>query len=122
MYIGYTVNFDSAYNLFPINYASNRVAREALLVEYLTKYNLELHYIDKGLYALGLRIVELSNLGGKIYSVDDSLELILKYKKKVVASFIAANADMSNFEIAHLEEESETVRYPQPYLFCANSY
>jgi hypothetical protein len=72
-------------------------------------------FYDKNVFILGL-VVNHFHAGHKPTFVNDALEVILSYKKRVTDALVKAAADLTEFDIEIMEDEPQRVYNPQPYL------
>lgn len=115
LYVGYPITLETAYSLFKQPTTVN-------IYRHIKDLGINLYEIDKGLHVLGYGIKELTNYGPKYVSVDDTLILILQYKQRLIAALAAANVDLEDFDIEHMESEPERVHSPSPYTMTFDDY
>jgi len=116
LYIGYPVSFKTACNILNFKYDSNDYQLHNKMKGHLAMHDLTLDYYDKGIYILGMYINELCIRQCNYSSTNEAIDIIIYYKKKVIDSFKAIDADLSEFDIEIMEEEPKRVRYPEPYI------
>jgi hypothetical protein len=116
LYIGYPVSFKTACNILNFKYDSNDYQLHNKIKGHLAMHGLTLDYYDKGIYILGMYISELSIRQCNYSSTNEAIDIIIYYKKKVIDSLKAIDADLSEFDIEIIEEEPKRVRYPEPYI------
>jgi hypothetical protein len=109
LYIGYPINIETAYSLFKQPESVN-------IFKHIKELGIHLYDIDKNLLILGYAVTELSNY----MSVDETLILILQYKRRLIDAL--ANIDLSDFEIEHMESEPERVHFPAPYIMTYGGF
>ena len=88
---------------------------EQSLRTFVSNYGLNFMFYDKNVFILGL-VVNDFHAGHKPTFVNDALEVILSYKKRVTDALVKAAADLTEFEIEIMEDEPQRVYNPQPYL------
>ena len=115
LYVGYPIKLETAYALF-------KQPESVDIGKHIRELGINLYDIDKGLLVLGYGVIELANSASKYVSVDETLVLILQYKRRLMAALTAANVDLSDFEIEHMESEPERVQAPSPYTMTFDSY
>jgi len=117
LYIGYPVSLETAFMMFgdknPQAYDQPRLNN---FRAHLAKYGLKLEFYDKNIYILGMVVEEIHVSNDNYVSVDDTLALILSYKKRVSEGLAAAGANLSEFDIEIMEDEPLRVYNPQPYV------
>lgn len=115
LYIGYPITKATAYKIFnqpdPVN-----------IEAYIRSKRLRLYEIDKGLCVLGLAVKPLTNYAPDYKSVDDTIIIILNYKKRVVRRLNAAKADLSDFDLEVMESEPIHVQNPSPMAMAFDDY
>ena len=111
LYVGYPIEFETACELVRGlgEYGSSTRSR-------LQTHGLDLYYIDKGVYIMGVEVNEIHICDRAYQSVDAGLMQILIAKKKVVDGLKALGVNLSRFQIAPMEEEPIWVENPEPYL------
>jgi len=115
LYVGYPINLETACALF-------KQPESVDIGKHIRELGINLYDIDKGLLVLGYGVIELTNYGHRYCSFDETLALILEYKRRLMAALTAASVDLSDFEIEHMESEPERVYYPPPYTMTFDSY
>jgi hypothetical protein len=121
LYIGYPVCLKEAYRIFgqTIGLEGNRFIDYEKLSKYLKPFGLDIYDTSKGQYIVGLKIDEFGNMWDKFTNVDDSIILLLKYKKEFKDKMILHEADISNVTIEFMEcskEDIITIHNPEPYV------
>lgn len=81
LYVGYPINLETVYALFK--------QPKTIDIKNIEGLGINLYNIDKGLYVLGYGVKELTNHGSKYTSVDETLILIVQYKKRLVEALAA---------------------------------
>ena len=114
LYIGYPISFATACAIFGFD-SMDPMEEERIVNTHLLKYALKMYHYDKNVYILGMVVEEIHVHKDKYVSVDDTLALILQYKKKVSESLAAAGANLAEFDIEIMEDEPQRVYNPQPY-------
>ena len=115
LYVGYPITMTTAHALFKQPPTIN-------IEKHIKGLGINLYDIDKGLMVLGYGVTELTNYAAKYASVDDTLVLILQYKKRLIDALAAASVSLEDFEIEHMEDEPERVRFPAPYTMTFDDY
>jgi hypothetical protein len=110
-YIGFPIRKATAFKIF-------NQPETCDIEAYISSKRLRLYEIDKGLCVLGLAVKSLSNY----LSVDDTIITILNYKKKVSRRLVAANADLSDFDLEVMESEPIHVKNPSPMAMTFDDY
>jgi len=67
-------------------------------------------------------VKSLSNYSSDYKSVDDTVITILNYKKKVSRRLLAAQADLSDFDLEVMESEPIHVKNPSPMAMTFDDY
>jgi len=116
LYIGYPVSFKTACKILNFKYDSEDYQLYNKMKTHLAKHDLILDYYDKGIYILGMYINELCVRYDNYSNADQAVDVIIYYKKKVIDSFKAIDADLSEFDIEIMEEEPKRVYNPEPYI------
>ena len=116
LYIGYPVSFKTACNILNFKYDSNDYQLHNKMKGYLAMHDLTLDYYDKGIYILGVYINELCIRSDNYSNVNQAIDIIIYYKKKVIDSFKAIDADLSEVDIEIMEGEQIRVHNPEPYI------
>jgi hypothetical protein len=115
LYIGYPITLETAYALF-------KQPTEVNIRNHIKSLGIHLYDIDKGLMVLGYGITELTNYATRYASVDETLILVLQYKKRLIDALAAAKVDLADFAIEHMEDEPEQVHFPSPYTMTFDDY
>jgi len=116
LYVGYPITLETAHTLF------RQPPRSVDIRKHIQSLGIHLYHIDKGLLVLGYGVTELTNYGPKYVSVDETLILILQYKKRLIDALAAAKVDLADFAIEHMEGEPERVHFPPPYTMTFDDY
>jgi len=116
LYIGYPVSYKTACEILNFKYDGEDYQLYNKMKVHLAKHNLTLDYYDKGIYILGMYINELCVRYDNYSNANQAIDIIIYYKKKVIDSFKAVNADLSEFDIMIMEEEPKRVHNPEPYI------
>jgi hypothetical protein len=116
LYIGYPVSYKTACKILNFKYDSEDYQLYNKMKAHLAKHDLILDYYDKGIYILGMYINELCIRYDNYSNADQAVDVIIYYKKKVIDSFKAVDADLSEFDIEIMEEEPKRVHNPEPYI------
>jgi hypothetical protein len=112
LFVGYPISYETACGFLGLHADVDKATFEKLYEA--TK--LDLHYVDKGQYILGLHI-DTGDLFDIFFSVDDSIVQILEKKKKVLELIAKAGIDLSDFMLQPIGDEAiRRVFNPQPYL------
>jgi hypothetical protein len=113
LYVGYPITYETMQRLFHLDDSTHWKD----VPQIIAKSGLEFHSIDKGLCILGLSVKEVISYSAATYcSADDSIVAIMNTKKKVTELVEKAGLDISELEIAFMEEESFLAKNPQPYV------
>ena len=112
LYVGYPITYETMLCLFHLDDTTSSKD----VAEILAKAELEFHAIDKGLCILGLTVKQVHYSAATYCSTDDSIVAIMNTKKKVTELIEKAGLDLSNLEVAFMEEESFVANNPQPYV------
>jgi hypothetical protein len=112
MYVGYPISIETACTIFHI---SPEAGNAFFLNSFVSNYGLEFRFYDKNVYILGLCVNDF-HAGRKPTFVNDSFEIILSYKKRVMDALTKAAADLTEFDIEIMEDEPQRVYNPKPYL------
>ena len=110
--VGYPVSYETACQLF----GAEQDNYGRILTSIVEKTGLKFIDVDKNLCIIGLEIKEVANLWQTYTSVDDSIGIIMSYKKKFVELIQNSGIDVSEFNIERMEEEPIRVKNPPPYL------
>ena len=112
LFVGYPISYETACGFLGLPADVEQATFENLYA----MTNLELYYVDKGQYILGLHI-DTGDLFDTFFSVDDSIVQILEKKKKVLELIAKAGIDLSDFMLQPIGHEPiRRVFNPQPYL------
>ena len=112
LFVGYPISYETACSFLglPVD------IEEATFDKLIKATGLDIYYVDKGQFILGLEI-DTGNLHDTFFSVDDSIVQILEKKKKVIELFKKAGIDLSDFMLQPIGHEAmRRVFHPQPYL------
>lgn len=121
VYIGYPVSLRESLRICNITVSSDESdywgfhnESTTKIKNYLRNYHLDFYGLDKGVYVIGFKIGERSNMS---ISIDEFLLEILKLKQKVKKYVLEANIDLSEVVIElDIEGEPITEIYPEPYF------
>ena len=112
LFVGYPISYDTACGFLGLSVD----IEEATFDNLIKATGLDIYYVDKGQFVLGLKI-DTGDLFDTFFSVDDSIVQILEKKKKVSELFKKAGIDLSDFMLQPIGHEPITrVFNPQPYL------
>jgi len=113
LFVGYPLSYETACQLF----GAEKDKYGRILTAIVEKAGLKFIDVDKGLCIVGIEIKEIANLWENYTSVDDSIGIIMAYKKKFVELIKESGIDVSELDIQRMEEEEPIrVKNPPPYL------
>lgn len=81
------------------------------------EFQLGLYYIYQNTCALGVTIHELTAPAGSFHEYDDSLEIIMAYKRSLMSRIQRANINLETLEIVPSRDKAPIIKHnPQPYI------
>ena len=113
LFIGYPITYQTAATLIGLHPHSNS---ETIADKY-RDFQLGLYYIYQNTCALGVTIHELTAPAGPFHEYDDSLEIIMAYKRSLMGRLQRANINLQTLEIVPARDEPPVIKQnPQPYI------
>jgi hypothetical protein len=111
-FIGYTNGYETACSFLGLPIDIDYATFDKLI----KATGLDLHYVDKGQYILGLQIYT-GDLYDSFFTVDESIVQIIEKKKKLGELIAKAGIDLSDFMLQPIGNDPiRRVFHPQPYL------
>jgi hypothetical protein len=90
---------------------------------YLREYGLDVYSTDKGQYIIGIQVNEFNDMWNHFTNVDESITLLLKYKKLFKEKMRKASANTGHVVIEYMEsceDDAEIIFDPEPYVINWN--
>jgi hypothetical protein len=138
LYFGLPVVCKEAFRLFSLNFEevksevmrkyklSENMYMDCYFVDYLNaffereKMDIRIFYTDKGQCIVGYEIIEV-NIFQKNYINVSKFVTLLQYLKTAYAQTTAKYIEnFSEVELEHMEDEPETVKFPEPFIIDFN--
>jgi hypothetical protein len=125
IYIGYPVRMKEAYRIFgqQMQYGEFDYKNDKIMSTYLREYGLDVYSTDKGQYIIGIQVNEFNDMWNHFTNVDESITLLLKYKKLFKEKMRKASANTGHVVIEYMEsceDDAEIIFNPEPYVINWN--
>jgi len=139
IYFGIPVTCEEAFRLFDLDFQEvkcaimqkhnmkNNMYMDCHFVDYMNNFfinknfDMRLFYTDKGQCIVGYKMKEVSIFEAKFVKVSDFITLVTSLTASFARETNDYNENFREVTLEHMEDEPETVSFPEPYIIEYNN-
>jgi hypothetical protein len=134
LYFGLPVKFKEAFRLFDLDFEkiqkeimkehnlTENMYKDCYFVDYLNKFfitdkiTIKIFYMSKGMCIIGYKIQEVNIFEKQFINVNDFIIKLTDLKTLFSLETMKYKNNFSKVILEHMEDEPETVSFPEPYI------